>query len=85
MPHSRRNQYIGCDGFLTEDGVLDEQAAWMAAYTRVPERITRREAMLAVYYMMCQGHDSTYISARLNINMSRVANMMKKVRDGVSR
>jgi hypothetical protein len=80
MPHGRVKQYVGQHGWLSEDGVMDEMAAWMAAFDRVP-RLTMREAQLAVFYMMREAHDSDYIAKRLSISQKRASTMMRKVRD----
>ena len=82
MSHSRRPQYVTSAGWLSEDGITDELAAWMAAYDRLPE-LTYREALLATYYMMRDSKTSEDIALRLNSPMDRATGMMKRVRDGI--
>jgi DNA-binding NarL/FixJ family response regulator len=75
-----KRQYMTTQGWLSEDGILDEMAAWMAAYDRCPA-LTRREATLATFYLMREGQNSTQIGRRLGISQTTAAHLMKKVRD----
>lgn len=81
MAHSRKPQYVTNHGWLSEDGVLDTQAAYLAAFTRPkPPRLTQREAKLAVWYMLKAGHGRAHIAQRLGIENERATKMMTTVK-----
>jgi hypothetical protein len=81
MPHSRKAQYVTAHGWLSEDGVLDAQAAWLAAFDRnTPPRLTMREAKLTVAYLLKAGHSRVHIAERLGISHEHATKLMTNVK-----
>lgn len=70
------NKYI----WLPEDGILDLQAAYIAASSHRTPRLTYREALLAVFLLMKSGHRNADIEKILDKSRSCVSDMVIKIR-----
>jgi hypothetical protein len=76
-----KRQHMTKAGWLSEDGVIDLEAAYMAARSHRTPNLTYREGMLAVFLLMRSGKRNCEIERIIGQSKSRVSMMVIKIRE----